>query len=184
MSHEQWYADGLGDYAMALLDKRPVLVVSQTCDIQTKDFIQVAPVLPASAEGVDDAPEDLANLRNGNIINAFWLEPHPPELRGEHFADLTLIQSVHKTYLKRIRQEQHFRLSADRIRLLQRFITRYFGRPNSFDSRSDLAPKAGTYLCVSCFYMRGRITAATIEKGSAFPDCSTCGPAHWIPQGA
>ncbi len=31
-SREQWYADGRGDFAMALLDKRPVLVLSQTCD--------------------------------------------------------------------------------------------------------------------------------------------------------
>jgi hypothetical protein len=183
MSREQWYADGLGDYAMALLDKCPVLVLSQTCDVQNKDFIQVAPILPVSTEGEEAAPEDLDNLRNGDIINAFWLKPHPPEIRTHHFADLTLIQAVHKTYLKGIRPQQHFRLSADRTLLLQQFITRYFGRPNSFDSRSDKAPRAGTYLCVSCFYRGARITATTLEEGTAFLDCPTCGPAHWILQG-
>ena len=180
MSQEQWYADGLGDYAMALLDKRPVLVLSQTCDVQNKDFIQVAPILPVSTEGVETESGDLDNLRNGNIMNAFWLKPHPPEIQTHHFADLTLIQAVHKSYLKRIRPEQHFRLGEERTLLLQQFITRYFGRPNSFDSRSDKAPRAGIYLCVSCIYKDARITATTLEEGAAFLDCPTCGPAHWI----
>jgi hypothetical protein len=180
MSHEQWYADGLGDYAMALLDKRPVLVLSQTCDVQNKDFIQVAPVLPVSIEGAEAESGDLDNLRNGNIMNAFWLKPHPPEIQTNSFADLTLIQAVHKTYLKRIRPEQHFRLSAERTLLLQQFITRYFGRPNSFDSKSDKVPRAGTYLCVNCIYKDARITATTLEEGAAFLDCPTCGPAKWI----
>ncbi len=89
MSGEQWYADGLGDYAMALLDKRPVLVLSQTCDIHTKDFIQVAPIFPVSEEGAEASPEDLESLKNGDIINTFWLKPHPTEIRSDSFADLT-----------------------------------------------------------------------------------------------
>ena len=184
MSNEQWYADGLGDYAMALLDKRPVLVLSQTCDIQSKDFIQVAPIFPASAEGVEAEAGDLDNLKSGAIINAFWLKPHLPEIQADSFSDLTLIQAVHKSYVKRIRPNQHFRLKPDLTRLLQKFITRYFGRPNSFDSRSDKAPRAGTYLCASCFYMHGRITGVAMEEASAFPDCPTCGPAHWVLQGS
>jgi len=50
-SREQWYGDGLGDFAMAQLDKKPVLVLSQTCDIQNKDFIQIAPILPSRQSG-------------------------------------------------------------------------------------------------------------------------------------
>jgi hypothetical protein len=183
MSREQWYADGLGDYAMALLDKRPVLVLSQTCDVQNKDFIQVAPIFPVSTDGAEAAPEDLENLKNGHIINAFWLKPHPPEIQTDSFADLTLIQAVHHSYVRGIRPDHHFRLLPNRTRLLQQRITRYFGRPNSFDSRSDHVPRAGAYLCVSCFYMHGRISQASLEEGATFPPCPTCGPTQWVIRG-
>ena len=39
-SREQWYSESDGDFAMARLAKRPAVVLSQTCDIQTKQFIQ------------------------------------------------------------------------------------------------------------------------------------------------
>jgi hypothetical protein len=182
-SHEQWYADRLGDCALAQLDKRPVLVLSQTCDIENKDFIQIAPILPASAPGEELSAEELDTLKRGDIINAYWLKPHPPEIQTHSFADFTLIQAVHTSYVRRIRPDQHFRLRPDWTRLLQQRITRYFGRPNSFDSRSDRAPRAGTYLCVSCFYMQGRITEATLEEGATFPTCSRCDPTHWVLRG-
>lgn len=186
LSTEQWYADGLGDYAMALLDKRPVLVLSQTCDVENKDFMQVAPIFPVSTEGAEATPDDLENLKNGEIINAFWLKPHPPQIQIDSFADFTLIQAVHHSYVRRITPNQHFRLRPDKTRLLQQRITKYFGRANSFDSRSDKAPRAGTYLCVSCFYMHGRITAATLEEGDSFPTCSVCPTSsltQWILRG-
>lgn len=182
-SKELWYADGLGDYAMALLDKRPVLVLSQTCDIQNKDFIQIAPILPASLPGEEISAEELDTLTSGQIINAFWLKPHPPDILTHSFADFTLIQAVDSGYVRRIRPEQHFRLRPDRTRLLQHRITKYFGRPNSFDSRSDHVPRAGTYMCVSCFYMHGHITAITLEDATSFPPCPTCGPTQWVLRG-
>jgi hypothetical protein len=63
LSVEQWYADGLGDYAMAVLDKRPAVVLSQTCDLQSKDFVQVAPIFPAETEGTY-----LARLQNWEMF--------------------------------------------------------------------------------------------------------------------
>lgn len=182
-SRELWYADGLGDYAMALLDKRPVLVLSQTCDIQNKDFIQIAPILPASLPGEEISAEELETLTNGQIINAFWLKPHPPEIPTHSFADFTLIQAVHSSYVKRITPDRHFRFRPDRTRLLQERITKYFGRPNSFNSQSDRAPRAGAYQCVSCFYMHGRISTAFLEESTPFPPCPECGPAHWVLRG-
>jgi len=77
-SSEQWYSDGLGDYAMAVLDKRPVLALSQTCDVQNKDYIQIAPIFPVSVEEAEAA--DVDKLKKGDIISAFWLKPHPPEI--------------------------------------------------------------------------------------------------------
>jgi hypothetical protein len=177
-SKEEWQADNRGDFAMALLDKNPVLVLNQTCDVQSNHFIQVAPIFSAVAE-----KRDVEKLMKGEVYSAFWLKKRPPEIPDESYADLEIIQAVHKSYIKRIRPDQHFRLNSERTRELQRTLTRYFGRPNSFDSRSDSVPRAGTYLCVSCFYMDARVTSVSIEEGEKFSACKTCGGTAWVLKG-
>lgn len=177
LSTLQWYADDLGDYVMAVLDKRPALVLNQTCDVQNKAFLQVAPIFPAGNQG------HLERLKKGEILSAFWIKKHDPEIAAESYADLELIQAVHKSYLRRIRPEQHFRLNALRVRMLQGAVTRYFGRPNSFDSRMDAVPQAGTYLCVGCFYMDAKISAVTLEEGKNFPSCEMCCGTQWVLKG-
>jgi hypothetical protein len=168
-SKEQWQTNNQGDFAIAMLDKSPALVLSQTCDIQNNDFLQIAPVFSAEAE-----ERDLEKLRIGEIFSTFWLKKHPPELLDESYADLELIRAVHKSYIKMILPTQHFRLRSDRTRELLRTVTRYFSRPYSFDSRSDLAPRTGTYMCVRCFYMEARLTAVHLGEGSQFPVCDSC----------
>jgi hypothetical protein len=169
-SQALWYADGLGDHVMAVLDKRPVLILNQTCDIQSKDFLQVAPIFPHGKGG-----EALARLKEGMIFQAFWLQPHQPEIPHDSYADFEQIQAVHKTYLKQIQPGQHFRLNAARTRLLQSAITRYFGRPNSYDARTDSAPITGTYLCVWCFYMDAIVSKVEATEGSHLQPCPICG---------
>jgi len=176
-SKEQWYNATDGDFAMARLSKRPGLVLSQTCDVQTKDFVQVAPVFP-----VEGAEEHKARLRQGRIISAFWLKEHAPEL-PESYADLELVQAVHKSYLKGISGQQHIRLSHKITRELQKFVTRYFGRPNSFDAGADRAPVAGTYLCVACFYMNGVVTSVTRTENQDFELCPVCRGRAWVLKG-
>lgn len=177
-STEQWRADNLGDYAMGILDKRPVLVLNQNCDVQHNHFLQVAPIFSA-----DTGSPNIEKLRAGEIFSTFWMAKKTPEIPEESYADLELIQAVHKSYIKRIRPDQHFRLGPGRIRLLQRTITRYFGRPNSFDSRADLAPRTGIYMCVACFYMDARVTAVSLVEGSNFTACNTCGGTGWVSKG-
>lgn len=177
-SAEQWRADNLGDYAMGILDKRPVLVLNQNCDVQYNHFLQVAPIYSAQAQNTD-----VEKLKQGAIFSAFWIPKHPPEIPEESFADLELIQAIHKSYIKRIRPDQHFRINTARVRLLQQSITRYFGRPNSFDSRSDVAPRTGTYMCVSCFYMDGRVTSMLLAEGNNFSSCPTCAGTAWVLKG-
>src|SRR5258708_36360251 len=121
----------------------------------------------------------LGKLKNRKVLSAVWMPTHPPEFTGECYADLEQIQAIHKTYLRRIRPEQHFRLSAHRTRLLQQSLTRYFGRPNSYDSHSDSAPSSGFSLCVGCFYMHGNVTSIELPEGASFPDCPTCAAAQW-----
>jgi len=181
-SKEEWQADNRGDYAAAVLDKTPVLILNQNCDVQSKDFLQVAPIF-ALQPADENFAKDLAKLKSGEKLSSFWIKKHPPEIKEESYADLVLIQAVHKTYIKRITPGQHFRLNAERTRLLQRFITRYFGRPNSYDAQSDKAPTTGTYLCVWCFYMDALVTKLELTEGSAFTACQTCGHAQWVVKG-
>ena len=176
-SKEAWYGTTDGDFVMARLSKRPVLVLSQTCDVQTKQFIQIAPIF--AAEGAND---HLTRLRAGQILSAFWLKAHPPHL-PESYADLELIQAVHRSYIKRLVRERHFRLTHGRTRELQRFLTRYFGRPNAFDAGTDTAPQDATYLCVSCFYMGGNVTSVTRTLGQVFELCNVCGGRSWVLKG-
>jgi hypothetical protein len=180
-SKEEWQSDRQGDFAMAVLDKTPVLVLNQTCDVQNNDFLQVAPIFSVVAE-----QRDVEKLKRGELFSAFWLAKHVPEIPEDSYADLELIQAIHKSYVKRIRPDQHFRLAAARTRDLQRTITRYFGRPNSFDSRHDSVPITGTYLCVRCFYMDGIVTAVALDAKSQFPACKACNATSsaWVIKGS
>jgi len=175
-SEVEWYAYPDGDFAAARLTKRPVLVLSQTCDVQNKDYIQVAPVFPAP-------PADVERLSGGNeFYSAFYLRPHPPEF-DHSFADLERMQAVHKSYIRRPLPGVHFRLTDAKTRDLQRFVTRYFGRPNSFDSDTDRVPRTGTYLCVDCFYFDGRVMSRPRTEGEEFGICPACRGTKWVIQG-
>lgn len=176
-SKAEWDSQGMGDFVMAQLSKRPVLVLSQTCDVATKKFIEVAPIFPVTDEAY------IGKLVRDEIISAFWVMHHDPELPTECYADLELIQAVHKSYFSRSSSLSHFRLTAYRTRLLQRSITRYFGRPNSFDAGADKVPRTGTYLCVNCFYFYGRVTSTSKAEGMDFEPCGACQGRGWILKG-
>lgn len=178
MSREQWDSDNRGDFVMARLQKGPALVLNTTCDLQNKDFIQIAPIFSAK-----DDEAYLGRLQKGEIISAFWIKAKPPQIKDESFADFELVQAVHKSFLKRIQLDQHFRLGRMRVLELQRSLTFYFGRPNSFDARADSVPRTGNYLCVRCFYMDGRVSHVHLVEGAEFPRCENCGTGVWVIQG-
>jgi hypothetical protein len=175
-SEVEWYAYPEGDFAAARLSKRPVLVLSQTCDIQNKDYIQVAPIYQVP-------PEDLELVKSGGLYSAFYLEPYPPKILNDGYADFERMQAVHKSFIKRPFAGTHFRLTDAQIRRLQGAITRYFGRPNAFDVEADTCPLSGTYLCVGCFYMDGRITSMDRKEGQRFENCPSCQGQKWIIRG-
>ncbi len=178
----EWQSDNRGDFVVALLDRTPVVVLNQTCDVQTKHFLQIAPIFPINQDDVDD-PAEFERLKRGDIFSAFWIKMHSPEIPQESYADLELIQAVHKSYINRVRPLEHFRLNGIRTRLLQGRITRYFGRPNSFDAHTESAPETGTYLCTACFYMDGRAKAVEVSAGGPLPVCEECGSTQWVIKG-
>jgi hypothetical protein len=174
-SEIEWYANPDGDFAAGRLSKRPVLVLSQTCDVQTKDYIQVAPIYTTPKE-------DSERIKSGQLYSAFYLEEYLPHL-PESFADLERMQAVHKSYIRRPVPEIHFRLKDSHSRQLQRFLTRYFGRPNSFDADADTVPRTGTYLCVDCFYFDGKVISISRTDGQEFGNCPSCKGTQWVIQG-
>jgi len=173
----EWEESKLGDFVVGVLDKAPTIIVSQNCDVATKDYIHVAPVIEVPKE--DEAYID--KLRRHDIVDAFYLESHPPEWESVAFVDFGLIQPVHRSYLKGIPTENHFRLSASRVIQLQRSLTRFFGRPNSYDANSDAVPRDGVYMCVQCFYRNGVVTDVSLSMNQAFPICR-CGGVGWVPR--
>jgi hypothetical protein len=166
-----------GDYVMARLTKRPVLVISQTCDIETKDWFAAAPIKPV--ESISEEQKQTAI--DGQVFDLFYLPANVSRGFAESVADLSELQAVHKSYVKRISQDQHFRLSPVRTLALQSHVTRYFGRPNSFDARYDRVPGDGVYLCVRCFFMAGIATSRELMSGDGFPTCA-CGGIQWAKQ--
>lgn len=178
LSKIEWNAEHEGDFVMAVLSKLPVLVLSQNCDVENKDFIQAAPIYPATDHGYFE------RIKIGGAYSVFPLDPHVPEIATESFADFERIQAVHKSFLKRAATGVHFRLAPHNVRALQRAITRYFGRPNSFDVGSDLVPRDGVYLCVRCFYMRGVVSEQPRKEGEQFEECGSCTGTGFILRGS
>jgi hypothetical protein len=175
-SQVEWYAYPEGDFAAARLSKRPVLVLSQTCDVQNKEYIQVAPIYPVP-------PDDLERVKSGELYSVFYLPAQVSHITHNGFADLEQIQSVHRSYIRRPFPEIHFRLKDAKVRELQQRITRYFGRPNSFDVETDTCPRTGTYLCVACFYLDGAVTPMERTEGQRFEYCPECNSGRWILRG-
>jgi hypothetical protein len=71
LSQIEWNEHGDGDFVMARLEKQPVLLLSQTSDVATKKFIQVAPIFTVSDGSY------LEKLVRDDIKSAFWLAKHP-----------------------------------------------------------------------------------------------------------
>jgi hypothetical protein len=174
----EWKDSQLGDFVVGILDKSPAIVLSQNCDIANKEYIQIAPIIPVSATDTDL----LDKLKRHAIINAFYMKPHPPEWETDAYVEFQLIQSVHRTYVKTIESKNHFRLSTAKVLLLQRDLTRFFGRPNCYDVNSDTVPRDGEYLCLGCFYWRATITKVVLKSGGSFPLCDKCEGGQWVPR--
>jgi len=174
----EWNDSQFGDFVMGILDKSPALVLSQNCDIATKDYVQIAPIIQVDPEDIGK----VGRLKSHAILDSFYLAPHPPQWEGDAYADFELMQSVHKSYLKSIPSGSHFRISAPNVLVLQGYITRYFGRPNAYDANADKVPRDGTYMCIACFYHRGIITSVSACKDDTLSCCEKCGGTGWVPK--
>ncbi|MHA1395919.1 MAG: hypothetical protein ACTSRZ_20640 [Promethearchaeota archaeon] len=102
--------------------KSNIIVLSQTCDIEHREFISIAPVFPlTNINNIDK----INSLKNNKVNYRFYI-PESKNLE-ESYAELTLIHSIPKEYLK---LENRISSLSDYSRhLLQDQLNRYFCRP-------------------------------------------------------
>jgi hypothetical protein len=145
------------------------MVITQTCDLERRNFVQVAPVY--AVRSLSESKR--ASVEKNEVNYLFYLPVVEPGLSEKSFADLSQILSVHNPYLRDAKLGK--RLSNEGRARLQEHFAKFHGRPFGF-SAEDKVSQGGEYLCLRCF-----LTAAVVEKRSltaatAFGDCNKCGP--------
>ena len=75
------------EFVLARGVRRRVLVTTQTCDIENRNFVHVAPVAKVN----DQSPKKQESIRLNEVRYAFYLPP-------DEFADLSQAALIHKSY--------------------------------------------------------------------------------------
>lgn len=175
VSRADAWQNGGEDLVMGKATRKAVIVVTQSCDLVRRNWIQVAPIYPSST--LDDAAKR-ASLSDNEIGYFFFLPANPPGMPEDSYAELSKLTSVHKSYLLRTRPS--LRLTPSARALFQRQLSIMHGRPFSF-SLSDRVPESGEYLCHNCFLSVGRIARGVHTAEALFGECPECGTdALWI----
>lgn len=123
--HEEWYqGDILASFPFVVSDltstnsgkslklfDKPAIIISQTCDIQRKDFVQVCPVhdfdhlksqLMRDGKSEQSADDALDSVRRGNTEARFYLPQEPSFGMKEGYADLNFICTVSRKQLMQL----------------------------------------------------------------------------------
>lgn len=87
------YAEG-SELVLAYGRREEAIILSQSCDIQNREFIIVAPIL--SLDLVDD-PKRKQDIRDQKIFYRFYLPVS--DFFQESFVDFTLLSSINKNFI-------------------------------------------------------------------------------------
>jgi len=157
------------DYELVLAraTKTMIMLVTQTCDIDRRKWLQVAPVFKANLLGEDKRE----SLRTNEINYLFYLPAAPPLLPDENYADFSRITSVHNSYFREARPLK--RLKSRATLELQAQLAKYHGRPFGFSVR-DTVPQRAEYICINCFLEAGQLQKVIMERNARFADCPGC----------
>lgn len=178
------WATGSPEFVIAACEKRTVMVVSRSCDIDknSRKHFLVAPVATVDSLQTAQRTEDkLRDLRNNDIFHWFYL----PANGGipESFADLSQIVPLHRSFFDDalLNSSLAARLSARGTAELQSSLSDFYGTKFGFASE-DACPQSARYACAACFYSgQPTPTAMDCEEGLRFGDCDYCGDgALWI----
>jgi hypothetical protein len=162
------------ELVLAKATKRAIIVITQTCDLERRNYVQVAPVYPARTLSASKQ----ASLEKNEINYLFFLPMAEAAVPEKCFADLSQITSVHKSYM--IQANLKKRLSNEGRARLQMHLSTFHGRPFGF-SAEDVVQQDGEHLCLRCFLTSAIVERKSMIPGVVFGTCTTCGPrALWI----
>jgi hypothetical protein len=139
----------------------PAMILSQSCDLDFRKHVQIAPVRPSTKI---QNQETLENLRQGEIGYYYFLPA--TDNFPESFADFTHITSIDASYL-RIDQVK-VRLSTRGNADFMNFLSDYFAKPFGWNRR-DAVAEAGNYCCAHCFFTAATISKQAIQPGANSP---------------
>jgi hypothetical protein len=169
---EEWSTPD--ELVLAKATKRTIMVITQTCDLERRNFVHVAPVYTARTL----SESKRGSLEKNEVNYLFYLPVGEPGVREKSFADLSQTTPVHNSYMREAKLAK--RLSNEGRARLQMHLAQFHGRPFGF-SAEDKVSQSGDYLCLRCF-----LTAAVVERKSltadaSFGGCDRCGPsALWV----
>jgi hypothetical protein len=154
-----------------------VILLTQTCDLENRNYYQIAPIYPETKQKLTA----LENLRENNLNYAFYLPALAPYLTENSYGELAHTCAVPKAYFPKnaVAQVLAARLKNHSRIALQSHVANYFGRPFGFSAK-DRASVAGDYYCVSCFFTSGVSVKTTMQAGNTFASCEKCQKALWI----
>lgn len=151
-----------------------IMIVSQSCDIDWRKHIQVAPVREAEP---DFAGESLSKVMENAYGYLFALPADLPDFPAS-YADLSRITSADASYFRPDCLIK--RLSSRGMIELQASLTDFYARAIGFNIR-DSVPQEGLYACASCFTEGRALIHEKIKRGGNFPPCRACrDDALWV----
>jgi hypothetical protein len=173
---DRWQHANGEEYVAAKGRMMNVIILTHSCDIERRDYFQIAPIYPES----EQKGSALERLRANELNYTFFLPAVAPYIPENSYADLAHTTLIPKAYFPKntVAEKLGARLTEYARTTLQEQIAYYYGRPFGFGKRDKA--KAAEYVCVSCFYKAGVCKKHRFEEGEHFTECADCGDARWI----
>lgn len=174
---DRWQYGNREEYVAAKAQMMSVAILTQSCDIENRQYYQIAPLYPETTQ----KPASLEHLRANRLNYTFYLPALVPYIPENSYIDLAQTSLVPKTYFPKnaVPDRLAARLTDLARTRLQEQIAHYFGRPFGFGVR-DKAGTTAEYACVACFYRTGSSVKRGFQSGNNFEPCEHCGDTRWI----
>jgi hypothetical protein len=166
--------EGAYEFVLAKAKRGPAQIVTQTCDLDHRSVVHVAPVYPLT-QFPEAAKRD--SVRAGDVG---YLHPLPgDDSFTESYADLSQVTWVPKAAIRAAVIVR--RLTPTALTTFQHRLSRLQGRLFTFTASDDV-PQVARYLCLRCFLTHAVVVAIEPKAGDKFPTCTSCQGAFWIKQ--
>jgi hypothetical protein len=174
---DAWRYGNREEFAAAKARLMNVILLTQSCDLEHRNYYQIAPIYPETAQKASALPL----LRENGLNYTFFLPAFAPSIWENSYADLAHTTLIPKAYFPKdtVWQALGARLTELARTALQQQVAEYFGRPFGFAER-DKARKTAEYACISCFYRTASSVKKHFEQDAHFTKCEICGEARWL----